>query len=163
MRAYAPPAKSTKPKRTSPVRIQPKPAVGRIDDPLEQHADAVADQVMRMASAPATNATDAASGGSGDASSGNAARPSQTAPAASPNAADPAIGFADVALAAPGRPLDASTRSYFDRRASGPISAMSGCIPTTRRSVRPPASARAPTRMALTSSMRQASDRARTG
>ncbi len=123
MRAFAPPAKSTKPpKRASPARIPPNPAIGRIDDPSEQHADTVADQVMRMASPPATNATDAASVGSEDASSEHVVRRSQTAPAASPGAADPAIGFADVALAAPGRPLDASTRSYFEPRFGADLS-----------------------------------------
>jgi hypothetical protein len=123
MRAFAPPAKSTKPSnRASPAGIPSKPAVGRIDDPSERHADSVADQVMQMASPPATNATDAARGGSEDACSENAVRRSQTAPAASPNTADPAFGFADVALAAPGRPLNASTRSYFEPRFGSDLS-----------------------------------------
>lgn len=67
MRVFAPPTKSTKPpRRASPSRIPPKPAVGRIDDPLEHHADAVADQVMRTAAPPATGSTDAAGGGDED-------------------------------------------------------------------------------------------------
>lgn len=45
-----------------------------------------------------------------------------SAPAASPGAAEPALGFADVALAAPGRPLDASTRSYFEPRFGSDLS-----------------------------------------
>ena len=123
MRVFAPPTKSTKPpRRASPSRIPPKPAVGRIDDPLEHHADAVADQVMRTAAPPATGSTDAAGGGNEDASSEDVVRRVQTGLAASPGAGDSAFGFADVALASPGRPLDDSTRSYFEPRFGSDLS-----------------------------------------
>jgi hypothetical protein len=105
----------------SPVVIQPKLAIGAVDDPLEREADRVADQVTRMPQSPPVVTTGptlvqpkcavcaeadeetlhraTAQGFDGRVPVGTSAPPAVT-----------------DALARPGRGLDAATRAYFEPR-----------------------------------------------
>jgi hypothetical protein len=76
-----------------PGLMQPKLAIGSVNDPLEREADAVADRVMRTPSAPL---------------------PMSTAPGAPVNTGGEAPDIVNKALGSPGRPLDAPTRAYFE-------------------------------------------------
>jgi hypothetical protein len=107
-RASRPQASSAVAARSLPGIIQPKLAVGPVDDPLEREADRVADRVMRMpdpglsvSPVPAHEERDQL----------------QTKPATMPVAASSAApGTVGEVLRAPGQPLDASTRAFFEPR-----------------------------------------------
>jgi len=98
--------------------IQPKLAIGAIDDPLEREADRVADRVMRMpassqsvASAPGQISRESAARKEQDIATrqmkraGSAESPAVEAP--------PAV---HEMLSSAGRPLDEPTRGYFEPR-----------------------------------------------
>jgi Domain of unknown function (DUF4157) len=94
-----------------PAPLQPKLAVGRIDDPLEREADAVAEQVMRMP-APARlsrKCTECEAGEEKEELQRRQARP--TGPVASE--APPIV---HEVLRSSGQPLDAATRAFFEPR-----------------------------------------------
>jgi hypothetical protein len=96
-----------------PAVIQSKLSVGKVDDPLEQEADRVADQVMRTPTpelfivttplqfkhnrnktiAPQTKSADTSGAAAGE-----------------------APGIAHEALLSPGQPLDKNTRAFFEPR-----------------------------------------------
>ena len=88
-----PPDQSNRPQAPSTSEgSQPKLAIGRIDDPLEHEADRVADQVMRM---PA---------------------PLQTERNGSPAFPGEVPASMHEVLGAPGHPLDAAARTFFEPR-----------------------------------------------
>jgi hypothetical protein len=86
--------------------IQPKLAIGRVDDPLEHEADAIADKVMQMP----------------DPALALAAAPVWLTrqPASATHAANPTDRetppIVDEVLRLPGQRLDAATRAYFEPR-----------------------------------------------
>lgn len=88
--------------------IQAKLAVGRTDDPLEHEADRVAEQVVRMTAPPA--------GGNCAACQAEEREPVRAKPAAGLALAAEAPDSIHEALGAPGRPLDAAARAYFEPR-----------------------------------------------
>jgi hypothetical protein len=104
-----------------PGIIQPKLAIGRVDDPLEHEADRVADQVTRMPpldlSADATSLERYPCGAAGD---GHELAPTLSAKAAdAPQAgASGASGIIDSVLRSPGQPLDPGTRRFFEHHFS---------------------------------------------
>lgn len=97
--------------------IQAKLRVGAVDDPLEHEADRVADQVMRMpavdgaltAAPPQISRKSAAS----DEEEEKLQKKEVVPAAAARSEAPPSV---HEALRAPGQPLDASTRAYFEPR-----------------------------------------------
>jgi hypothetical protein len=101
-----------------PSAVQPKLAIGAVDDPLEHEADRVADHVMRM---PDPNAHGFTQGTNAVQRKCAACTDEESV---ARKAADPAVipdgGMAsmsvDEALASPGRPLDATTREFFEPR-----------------------------------------------
>lgn len=101
-----------------PVDMQPKLAVGRRDDPLEREADRTADQVMSLrggrpsitAAAPQVSR---ACAGCEEKEAGTLQAKPATAPGPA-HAHAPAV--VNQVLASPGRPLDAGTRSFMERR-----------------------------------------------
>jgi len=97
--------------------IQPKLAVGSVDDPLEHEADHVADQVMRMpdpaislGAAPPLLSRKCATCEAEE----SALQRKSGAPQASGGAAAP--GVVHQVLGSPGRSLDAQTRAFFEPR-----------------------------------------------
>jgi hypothetical protein len=91
-----------------PSAIQPKLAVGLVDDPLEHEADRVADQVMRMparVAAPQVNRKCAAC------EEEEKLQKKETGPQATFREAPASV---HEVLRAPGQPLDAATRAYFE-------------------------------------------------
>ena len=100
-----------------PSFIQAKLKVGAINDPLEQEADRVADQVMRMpapeiapASAPLQISRKCTACESEEEKlHRKEAGTAQTVPAEAP-------ASVHEVLSSPGQPLDASTRAYFEPR-----------------------------------------------
>lgn len=101
-----------------PVAVQTKLAVGQANDPLEQEADRVADQVMRMpnpnvsfaSGAPQLRRKCAAC----EREEGEIARPK--AAAAAKAGAGEAPGIIHEVLNSPGQPLDAESRAFFEPR-----------------------------------------------
>lgn len=96
--------------------IQPKLKIGAVDDPMEQEADRVAEQVMRMAdSAPAL--TSAAPQVSRKCAAceekEEKLQKKETGPQAAAGEAPASVH--DV-LRSPGQPLDAAARAYFEPR-----------------------------------------------
>ena len=109
-----------------PAVIQTKLAIGQVDDPLEHEADQVADQVMRMAdpgvsvtAAPAPVNRKCAACEEEDAGKLRTKRasPPESTPGQAP-------GSVHEALRAPGRPLDASARAFFEPRFGRDFSAV---------------------------------------
>ncbi len=99
--------------------IQPKLAVGSVDDPLEHEADHVADQVMRMpdpaislGATPPQLSRKCAACEAEEAALQRQAAASQTA--AGGGAAAP--GVVHQVLGSPGQSLDAQTRAFFEPR-----------------------------------------------
>jgi hypothetical protein len=89
-------------------RLQARLAVGAVDDPLEREADAAADRVMRMvdpALAPACAAVEE-----------TASLRARPAGAQLGKAGGEAPASVREALGAPGQPLDAQTRAFFEPR-----------------------------------------------
>jgi Domain of unknown function (DUF4157) len=101
-----------------PGIVQPKLVVGEVNDPLEHEADRVADQVMLMPDSelsitpvPAQLSRKCA------ACEDQERRQLQTKPIGVPVAASSeAPGFVHEVLRAPGRPLDAASRAFFEPR-----------------------------------------------
>ncbi len=100
-----------------PLRVQAKLTVGQTDDPAEQEADRIADQVMRMPE-PQTRPDSRLDPG---------LAPAQRDVAPSPPIQTKSLGASESAgfdappivhdvLRSPGRPLDAATRSFFEPR-----------------------------------------------
>jgi hypothetical protein len=99
-----------------PATIQPKLTIGRSDDPLEDEANRVADQMMRNAvregaiyGAPLDVRRKCA------ACEEKTLLPKATVPL-SKATADGAPGIANEVLGSPGQPLDADTRFFFESR-----------------------------------------------
>ncbi len=100
--------------------IEPKLAVGRVDDPLEHEADRIADQVMRIP-APELSITAAQPQLSRKCAACNqeeeGAHTLRRKSAGSPDAAAAEIpGIVHEVLRSPGQPLDATTRAFFEPR-----------------------------------------------
>jgi hypothetical protein len=105
-----------------PGFIQPKLAVGPVDDPLEHEADRVADQVMQ-APAPGLSFAAAPPPISGNSAAiANAAQTRRFEPGAVAPAQAPAT--VDEVLRMPGQPLDAGTRAFFEPRFGRDFSAV---------------------------------------
>jgi hypothetical protein len=99
-----------------PVFLQPKLAVGAVDDPLEREADAVADQVMRMeAPAPVLQASPLQLSRKCEACEEEDQEKLQkkSAGAAAPQTVPPIV---HEVLRSPGQPLDGETRAFMEPR-----------------------------------------------
>jgi hypothetical protein len=110
-----------------PARLQPKLAVGHIDDPLEHEADRVAAQVMSIpdtrpavSSAPATTVRRACAQCAAEEKDATVRRqvPASVSPAASasPVAEGAAPPLVHRVVGSSGRPLDAATRRFMEPR-----------------------------------------------
>jgi Domain of unknown function (DUF4157) len=104
---------------SSSASLQPKLAIGPVDDPLEQEADRVADQVMRApAPEPAISGTPPQL--SRKCAECEAADEGQMLQKKAATTSEPAAGGMPSAvyrtLRSPGQPLDASARGYFETR-----------------------------------------------
>jgi len=108
----------------SGARLQRQLAIGPADDPPEREADSAADTVLRS---PDPGAGRCACGGTpgpdGECAACKAKRLnlSRATPGPTRSTAPPIV---DQVLAAPGRPLDARTRSYFEPRFGTDFSAV---------------------------------------
>ena len=91
-----------------PGAIQAKLAVGRVDDPLEHEADRIADRVMRMPDPGHSESRPGAGGG--------APIRLQAKAATSAGTGGEAPATVREVLGSTGRPLDASTRAFFEPR-----------------------------------------------
>jgi Domain of unknown function (DUF4157) len=99
-----------------PGPLQAKLKVGAVDDPLEQEADSVAEQVMRMP-APEVALTSAPPQMSRKCAECEEEGRLQKKEAGTPEAAaSEAPGIVHEVLRSPGQPLDASSRAYFEPR-----------------------------------------------
>jgi hypothetical protein len=110
-----------------PVVIQPKLAVGPVDDPLEHEADRVADQVMRMPLQPRFRAAPLEHGqgvarereerlhnGPVAPQAGAGKETLQSKSAGPPAAGREAPASVHEVFGSPGQPLDAATRGFFE-------------------------------------------------
>ncbi|MGH6847722.1 MAG: DUF4157 domain-containing protein [Methylocella sp.] len=97
------------------LRIQAKLKVGAVNDPLEQEADRVADQVMRMP-APGVAPTSAPAQVSRKCAGCEEEEKLQKKEAGPQSATSEAPGSVHEVLRSPGQPLDASSRAYFEQR-----------------------------------------------
>ena len=111
---HAPPPAPTL-SRPPAVILQPKLAIGSIDDPLEHEADRVADQVMRTPTPEisVTAAQPIVSRKCAECEEEEKLQKKEAGPQAATNET-PAIVHA--VLGSPGQPLDAATRAYFEPR-----------------------------------------------
>jgi Domain of unknown function (DUF4157)/Putative peptidoglycan binding domain len=104
-----------------PAPLQPKLAVGRIDDPLEREADAVAEQVMRMPD-PAFSPSSASAQISRKCAECEVEEEKEKEKLQRRQArpAGPAVSEAPLivheVLRSPGRPLGPATRAFFEPR-----------------------------------------------
>jgi Domain of unknown function (DUF4157) len=97
--------------------IQPKLAVGEINDPLEHDADSIADQVMAMPDADFSIAAVRPQVSRKCAACEEEENTLQTKRLGTPEAAaNEAPGLVHKVLLAPGQPLDAVTRAFFEPR-----------------------------------------------
>jgi hypothetical protein len=98
--------------------IRTKLVVGRVDDPLEQEADRVADEVMRMRDTDVLPPATPPRVGRKclDCEEGEKAPAAQTRSAGSTGAASEAPSIVHEGLRSPGQPLDASARVFFEPR-----------------------------------------------
>lgn len=121
-RANRPRARSSLSPLPLPGTIQPKLVVGEVNDPLEREADRVADHVMRGAEAgPALVAEPRVSRTCAACEAEETARRTAAPPAPAGSEAPASVG---AALAAPGRPLDAALRSFFEPRFARDLSSV---------------------------------------
>jgi hypothetical protein len=95
--------------------IQAKLEIGAVDDPLEHEADRVAEQVMRMPD-PGVSIAAAPSRVNPKCAQCEEEEKLQTKQAGSQSAGGEAPSIVHEALRAPGQPLDAATRDYFEPR-----------------------------------------------
>jgi Domain of unknown function (DUF4157) len=100
-----------------PGTIQAKLKVGAVDDPLEQEADRVADQVMRMPAAgvPFTSAPMQLSHERATCEQGDE-KLQEKATGTNKTSADEAPAIVHEVLRSSGEPLDDATRAYFEPR-----------------------------------------------
>jgi hypothetical protein len=98
--------------------IQPKLAIGGVNDPLEHEADRVADQVMRTPnSGPFITGAPPQMSRKCAACDEEGTHTLQTKPAGFPKAAaNAAPSILHEVLRSPGQPLNTSTRAFFERR-----------------------------------------------
>lgn len=98
--------------------IQPKLAIGDVNDPLEHEADRVADQVMRMPnSGPSITGAPPQISRKCAACDEEGTQTLQTKPAGFPKAAaNAAPSILHEVLRSPGQPLNTSTRAFFEPR-----------------------------------------------
>jgi hypothetical protein len=101
--------------RSSPNVLQKKLAIGRADDPLEHEADRVADQVMRM-SDPQVSVASAPPQLSRKCDACEEEEEKLRKKSAGPQGAGAAPAIVQQVLGEPGRPLDRSTREFFEPR-----------------------------------------------
>jgi hypothetical protein len=101
--------------RSSPIVLQKKLAIGRVDDPLEHEADAVAEKVMRMP-APAVSVASASPQLSRKCAACEGEEEKLQKKRAGPATASEVPPIVHDVLSEPGQPLDASTRSFFEPR-----------------------------------------------
>jgi len=97
--------------------LQRRIEVGSADDPLEREADRTADRVLRRCSCGGVPGPD------GECAACKAKRLSLSRATPGPASA-PAPPIVSQVLAAPGRPLDARSRSYFEPRFGADLSAV---------------------------------------
>jgi len=103
--------------RIPPGVIQPKLAVGPVDDPAENEADRVADDVMRMPDLQAScTAAPPRINRKCDACEEEEKKKLQTKTADTTRAAGEAPPIVHEVLDSPGEPLDAGTRAFFEPR-----------------------------------------------
>jgi hypothetical protein len=106
------------PSRSEPPTplLQRKVAIGPVNDPLEHEADRVADQVLRMPAGQtvALTAAPQVSRKCAQCEEGHEVQLKRAAPARGPAGEAPAL--VRQVLNSPGRPLDATTRAYFEPR-----------------------------------------------
>jgi hypothetical protein len=110
-----------------PGVLQPRLAVGHVDDPFEREADRVAEWVMRM-SARGFPTTSEQVGRQRVATVDESAEPLRSKQAGSVNAGNKESSHApdivDEVLRTPGQPLDASARAFFESRFGTDFSAV---------------------------------------
>jgi hypothetical protein len=102
--------------RGQQAAVQPKFAIGAIDDPLEREADAVADHVMGMAEPSPSVSTAPLRISRKCATCDEDKQALQTKPARAPNAAIQVPPIVHETLRSPGQPLDPTTREFFESR-----------------------------------------------
>ncbi len=96
--------------------MQPKLAVGEVDDPLEQEADRVADQVMRMADSEHSIAAAPLQLSRKCADCDEEEHKLQKKTTGIARGANQAPAIVHDALRSPGQPLDAQTRAFMEPR-----------------------------------------------
>jgi hypothetical protein len=101
------------------LRLQPKLAVGRVDDPLEREADRVADAVIRTPGPPASFAAapprlSRKCAACNEEEDTLLTKPAE--PAHRPARQDGAPSIIDDVLRAGGQPLETATRAFFEPR-----------------------------------------------
>jgi Domain of unknown function (DUF4157) len=101
-----------------PQAIQPKLAIGPVDDPLEREADSVAERVMRMPDAgfSVTAALPQISRKCGACEEEEKAQKLQTKPVTPHQAPAVAPGIVHEVLRSPGQPLNSVTRAFMEPR-----------------------------------------------
>jgi hypothetical protein len=118
-----PPERAARPhplsvRSAQPGLIQPKLAIGPVNDPLEREADAVADRVMRISN-PAlsiSTAPEEISRKCADCEKDDEENQLQTKPAGTARPVGEAPPIVREVLRSPGQPLDAETRTFFEPR-----------------------------------------------
>lgn len=102
-----------------PRLLQPKLAIGPVDDPLEREADAVADKVMRMPD-PVFSVSAAREHVSRKCASceqeDEKHKKLQAKPMGTTTLADEAPDIVHEVVRSPGRPMDVATRAFFEPR-----------------------------------------------
>jgi hypothetical protein len=111
-------ANSSYSEASRPIAIQPKLAVGAVDDPLEREADHVADQVMRMPDPDVSVATTrpqiSRKCAACEEEDKHSVQPKRAGPSA--EGIDDAPGIVHKVLRTPGQPLDTASRVFFESR-----------------------------------------------
>jgi hypothetical protein len=113
-----PPEQASRPQTSSPL-VQPKFAIGQINDPLEHEADRVAEQIMTTPTREPSiaSASPQISRMCADCEAEDEAQMLQTKRATT---SEPAAGYAPGAvyktIGSSGQPLDAAARTYFEPR-----------------------------------------------
>jgi hypothetical protein len=103
----------------SPLRLQPKLAIGSVNHPLEQEADRIAEEVMRM-SGPDLSIAAEPIGFSRKCTESEEEYTAQKLPAKPAGSTEPATDEArpivDEVLHSPGQPLDPTVRAFMEER-----------------------------------------------
>ena len=98
-----------------PMALQPKLMVGAVNDPLEREADSVADRVMRMTDPQVSLSSGHAVSRKCAACEREEEKPQRKATGTHGAVTDAPASLHEV-LASPGRPLDETTRAFFEPR-----------------------------------------------